>query len=374
MEIWSPRQYIREGEMHGCCRASLETALSRAHDTQCRVHRLPAVVTLGHLAWHTGVAFDYLRRVVARTEAEPYRVFHIRKRGGGQRQICVPARPLSRVQRWLHTHILSRVPAHPCAFAYAPGTSVTACVRMHCLARWLVKIDVTGFFESITETQVYRVFHGLGYHPLISLEFSRICTRLDAAPPTRSRAIRRYPGIPDYACDQQGHLAQGAPSSPLLSNLAVSELDHQLAGLAADHGLVYTRYSDDLAFSTADDAFGRNAAQHLIHQVYQRLRAYGLQPNRAKTTVSPPGSRKVVLGLLVDTVVPRIPQERRREIRQHVHFISTLGPVEHAKARGFRSTLGLRLWIEGTLNWANTVEPSFVADMRQRLLDVEWPL
>jgi len=161
----------------------------------------------------------------------------------------------------------------------------------------------------------------------------------------------------------------------MLSNLTMVGLDERLADLAESYGMIYTRYSDDLAFSTDSRTFSRQTARTLIRESYRVMASAGLRPNHTKTSVVPPGARKIVLGLTVDTERPRIPKQRRRAIRQHVYYIGKLGAAEHARHRGFDSAWGLRIYLEGVLNWAASVEPEFAAAMRQRLPGPdEWPL
>src|ERR1019366_2128249 len=97
-----------------------------------------------------------------------------------------------------------------------------------------------------------------------------------------------------------GHLPQGAPTSPMLANLAVASFDKEVAAIAADASLVYTRYADDLFLSTRGD-FSRDRAAGVIGKVFESMGRIGLSPNVAKTRVSPPGTRKIVLGLGVES-------------------------------------------------------------------------
>jgi len=194
-----------------------------------------------------------------------------------------------------------------------------------------------------------------------------------AEPGGNARALK-YSVIPAYVNRRIGYLPQGAPSSPMLSNLAVMDLDEELASVAERFGMVYTRYSDDIVFSTDAESFSRQTARQLIGESYQALRRAGLEPNTTKTTVVPPGARKVVLGLTVDTERPRIPRRRREDIETHVYAIRKFGPRAHMRHRGFNSVLGLRAYIEGTIAWVKGVEPKFGDDLEQELSHVEWPL
>ncbi len=107
-------------------------------------------------------------------------------------------------------------------FAYARGASPIKCAKHHLGARWLVKIDIHDFFESISERRVYFAFRSCGYQPLVSFELARITTRVSSGKSIKEEQwhINQSEIPPGDRCLQDGHnghLPQGAPTSPLLS-------------------------------------------------------------------------------------------------------------------------------------------------------------
>ena len=81
----------------------------------------------------------------------------------------------------------------------------------------------------------------------------------------------------------------------------------------------YTRYSDDMAFSTSLSSFNRRTAVTFVTKIFDIMRRTGFRPHTSKTVIAPPGARKVVLGLLVDRDTPRL----RHELGQDLSSIST---------------------------------------------------
>jgi len=160
----------------------------------------------------------------------------------------------------------------------------------------------------------------------------------------------------------------------MLANLAMVECDHTLYELADREGMSYTRYSDDLCFSTDSLGFTRHSAERLVQQVYTMLGSIGLRPRTAKTAIIPPGARKVVLGLLVDGDRVRLTKQFRRRLECHVHHISRHGPEVYSRHRGFKSVLGLRRYLEGLLSYAATVDQRFATKLRGDLAGVAWPI
>lgn len=384
---WNSQRFLRAGELAGIEAKILENAIAVAEHTLGVRSPGPPILTLGHLGHLTGLSVKYLRSLVARDGDDPYRQFTIRKRPvPGQpprfRFIAVPEPQLIGLQRWILSEVLERAPCHPASVAYVRGSRLFKAANQHRRAQWLIKIDVRDFFESITEIDVYRVFLERGYQPLTALELARLCTRLrdvhreSGAPTPRNRRtkMRGSESVAAYYSAVMGTLPQGAPTSPMLANLAVQGLDEKLQAIADKVGLRYTRYADDLIFSTADKSFGRERSIQFIGEAYSALGAHGLTPNTSKTLIVPPGARKVVLGLLVDGPKPRLTRDFRAKIRMHLHFLlhKDIGPKAHAINRGFSSAEGLRQHLLGLISFAAQIDRSFANECRHQFRLVEW--
>jgi RNA-directed DNA polymerase len=372
---WSPQQYIAEGQAAGFDSLAIQNAVAQIEEIIVPHPELPALLTLNHLAKRTGADYQTLRSIITNS-VNSYTHFRIRKRSGGYRVINVPAPMLMMVQRWIANYILNSQPVHHCSYAFKPGASILNCAARHTGARWLIKMDVTAFFGSISEIQVYHVFRSLGYQPLLAFELARLTTH---APLRSSRykfaqwRAKSHPSpITSYYRGRIGYLPQGAPTSPMLSNLIMQEADAEIEAVAKAAGLRYTRYSDDLSFSTPNQ-FDRNRAKTLIWTVSGILRQMGLRTNFRKTSVIPPGARKIVLGLLVDGATPRLTRDFRSILRQHLHYLEMVGPARHAASRGFDSIWGLHRHIRGLIDFAHMVEPVYAGAILTRFNSVDWP-
>lgn len=266
---------------------------------------------------------------------------------------------------------------HRCSFAFSPNSSIVRCAKRHCGAKWLIKMDVTNFFGSISEIQVYHVFREIGYSPLVSFEMARLTTCLTknysrySLPQWQSR--NRNMVITEYRHPLIGHLPQGAPTSPMLSNLVMRAHDAEIKIVADVFGVTYTRYSDDIAFSARND-FSRRRSRHLIREVKSILVQSGFRINNTKTVVVPPGARKIVLGLNVDSSIPRLPKDYRSNLRQHLYYLNKLGPVAHRDRRDFESMLGMKHHIRGLIDFARMVDSVFGQEMQRRFDHVPWPV
>lgn len=328
------------------------------------------LLTLNHLSVVTGIKYGYLRNV-AKRQAGRYRQFRMRKRVPGRKNvriISIPEKQLMLCQKWIVQNILQHVRPHRDSHAYHPDSNPIFAARRHVGAKWLIKVDIQDFFHAITEYPVYRVFRSQGYSPLLSLELARICTM-----PTVRAKIRGTYSISDYDAGFRSCLPQGAPTSPMLSNLVMRDVDTQLAKLAKASNMRFTRYADDIVFSCTD-VRARAALVSTRAKIISILNGAGFQPNLRKTVIRGPGDRKIVLGVLVDGPQLRLSKDFKDDLRMHLHYLThpSFGPTKHAQARD-RSVSNIYNRVLGLIHWARAVEPAYGADLLSQFNSVSWP-
>ena len=390
MTHWRPQPFRAAAAAAGIDSTVVDNAVQTAFRVTSINPDLPPVFTLRHLAHLSDVPYALLRKYIARDVVDPYTTFKIHKRPlRGRvrfRRITVPEPALLKVQRWITQCILAKANVHSASRAFSKGDTLVRAVEDHCGCLWLIKMDIRNFFESINEVAAFRVFRELGYQPLIAFELARLCTRMGGPSYIRRRprwhvwsrwsTITHYEPWNPTGGPLMGHLPQGAPTSPMLANLAVAKLDEEIIAVAAKFGLIYTRYADDLLLSTAAKEFSRERARAVVGQVTAALGRWGLGANSAKTSVSPPGSRKIALGLALEGTSPRLPRHFKAKMRGHLYYLENpaIGPIRHARARGFASVIGLRHHLLGLAAFAMQIEPSYGESIKQRLSAVDWPL
>ncbi len=387
MRSWCPQQFRKDGLANNVDSDVIEHAIKNAELVSAVNHNLSPIFSLRHLSHLTGVDYILLRSVVERKHTEPYKIFRLNKKmkdsqGRGFRIISIPEPFLMQVQRWIVKNVLTFGEVHSASFAYAKNCRIIDAAKLHCECRWMLKLDVRNFFESFSEISAYRIFRSFGYQPLISFELSRLCTRLGA--PTKTHTLPRwlatqqtkYRVITKYSNRRMGHFPQGAPTSPMLSNLAMKEFDRKVVEIAQENGLAYSRYADDLCLSTSNDTFNRKKAKNVIVSIYKQMGKIGLSPNITKTQIIPPGARKLVLGLLVDGGTPKLSREFRSKLRMHFFYMnrSDIGPALHAKNRGFESVMGLKNHIEGLIAYAGQVDPKYGSSCATQMESIDWPM
>ena len=285
----------------------------------------PVILSVKHFARLLGFDYGMLVRMI-KARDKFYRSFTIKKRDGGQRQIEAPYPSLKMVQRWiLNVILLPSSVIHPSSTGFIPKLSIVDNARPHLGNPVVLKMDVKDFFPSIPERLVVEYFNSLGYCSNLAEVFAVLCCKNDCLP-------------------------QGAPTSPLLSNILFYEMDKQLATMAIEEDLAYTRYADDLTFS------GRKIPIPVIRYVEMVAESNGLLIKREKTRRVGKTSRKIITGVSISSGKMTIPREDKREIRQKVHYILKYGLINHLKHVQSRDLLaGYRLL--GRLSYWHSVEP-----------------
>ena len=372
MSHWHPVLYKNKGKKDGIPDDILNNALAVAEKIN---PRMPIILSLKHLAYITDIEYRTLRAFIERI-GTPYRNFAIRKRSGGFRLISVPCLRLLQVQRWIDKFILRNLDKSNYSFAYESGRKIKDCASLHLGCKWLIKIDLRDFFQSLSEIQVYQVFKKQGYSELISLELARLCTityRISSGKYRNKYWISHIKKYKFYSEKRIGNLPQGAPTSPRLSNAILFDFDKEVASIANELNLVYTRYADDIALSTINNDFSRESAMRLIRKIFNILPKYGLKPNHQKIQIIPPRSRKIVLGLLVDSEKVHLPKDFKNNLECHL-FYSSKNPVNHAVKRNFRSVFGLKNYITGLLAYTKSIDPEYYQKLAKKNLIPTWPI
>lgn len=346
---------------------------------------LPVIFTLRHLAKIVGVDYQLLRATAERRrESANYRMFAIKKRSGGRRFIHQVSSQLFITQKFINSEILQRLTPSSASYAFHSSGGIRNCASAHCGARWLFQYDLKDFFYSISEKNVYAVFVRAGYRPLLAFELARICTTTHLPQSLHSLLKEsdnlwidgqnwvKYEIYSRYA-KLIGVLPQGAPTSPMLSNLAAFVLDEKLTDFADAYGLTYTRYADDITLSVSNDLPERMSVGDIHRTIVGIIRKSGFRENEKKTRVAGPGSKKLVLGLLVDGEIPRISKETYKRIDRHLYAALKFGLVEVAKYEKFDSPMGFYNHLCGLVAFVKDVDPHRWTEFNDRLSKIPSP-
>ena len=260
---------------------------------QMAARKRPLILSVRHLAKKLRLS-EMRLRWMARNARSFCDEFRIPKKDGGERVLLAPRGKLMTVQRWILRHILDRAKPHPAATGFVAGRSIVDNAASHAGKAVIVRLDLKDFFPSIGFRQVRRVFQSLGYPYRVASALAGLCT-------------------------VDGRLPQGAPTSPALSNLVCQRLDRRFEGLSKRHGFTYTRYADDIVFSSDHPKLPK-----LLPFFKQVIREEGFDVNERKVVIMGRGQRQVVTGLVVNEQ-PNLPRRQRRLLRAALHRAVSIG-------------------------------------------------
>lgn len=275
-------------------------------------HEKNALLLLGieypaELCIFLGVPFPELERIINYPE---YRHYSIGKKKTGEREISAPSSELKKIQKrlnyFLQAYYLMIKPAEVHGFVANPHYLPTKCniienAKVHVAKRHVLNIDLKDFFPGITAKRVKDLFtSGLfGYNDQIANSLTLLATL-------------------------NGRLPTGAPTSPVISNFICFQLDQDLIKFCKINNLYYTRYADDLTFSSnnfiSDD--------HVL-DIILVIEKNHFKINEKKLRLKTNNRRQVVTGLTVNEKV-NVNRKLLKKTRAMLHDLSVNGPYAAA--------------------------------------------
>lgn len=253
------------------------------------------------------------------TAPKRYKVHNIEKRNGrGIRTIAQPTPELKLVQKWLVSHFLKDLPIHEAAMAYRLGRGIKDHAQMHAVGRYLLKLDFKDFFPSIKAEDLAE--HTLRHLKLDVMDQVALSQLLFRKVPSEAKLS----------------LSIGAPSSPFISNAVMFGFDEMVAIYCDSVGVKYSRYADDLAFST-NKPFILSQVREKVVQICKEIAYPRLALNDEKTVFTSKKHNRHLTGLVLSNEgKASLGREKKREIRAMAHhFLQNKLPiVDHGKLRG----------------------------------------
>ena len=309
---------------------------------------LPVIFSPRHLALLVDVEFIKFQDIVKYRDYY-YTHYFIKKKRGGHRRIVAPHSNIKVIQEWIKTYILDKVPISSCAMGFAKGRSIVDNAKIHEDQEVILNLDLSNFFETIGLRRIYGVFKSLGYVPNVAMELANICTASipnDLFSSMPAQEAKRLWNI----SKREPVLAQGAPTSPGISNIVCRRLDKRLSGLANRYGVNYSRYADDITFS------GKAENMPNVRVIRKIIENEKFIINWNKVGKYGRGQKQMVTGLLINGGV-RIPKKYKKEIYRHLYFCQKYGAVSHfnriAPGKGYGKD-----WLLGKIRFVHSVEPA----------------
>lgn len=279
-----------------------------------------------------------LARLIA-TAPIRYKFHLIKKRKGGVRQIAQPTAEVKLLQRWVLKEIISKLPLHDVAIAYRKGGATKNHAAQHASNKYLLKLDFKDFFPSITAT-CFASHLEIQQPELTKEDIDILCNIL----------------FHRDKLSQKLCLSIGAPSSPAVSNAVIYFFDQAVADFCKDLDVRYTRYADDMAFST-----NKPKTLDEVHKFISDFCGQSSDPrlrlNTTKTVnVSKKFHRELTGLILTNDGRLSLGHKKRRQIRAMIDYFARgmLSPKEIAH-------------LQGLIAYARSIDPSILNLLDKRL-------
>jgi len=243
-----------------------------------------------------------------------YKNYKIKKKKGGERQIFAPEKHLKAIQKrlnyFLQAYYLCVKPKEVHGFVVNPHYLGTHCnivenAKVHTRKKYVLNIDLKDFFPSITAKQVKKIFtsHYFNFNEQLANALTLLVT-------------------------YEGKLPIGAPTSPVISNFICHQLDSNLINFCKGNHLTYTRYADDLTFSS-DTVISNDNTLDIINLIKKN----NFEINEKKLRLKNSNRRQTVTGLTVNEKV-NVDRKLLKKIRAMLHDLTTNG-IQPAVQRHF---------------------------------------
>ncbi|ATC87718.1 retron St85 family RNA-directed DNA polymerase [Pseudoalteromonas arctica] len=274
------------------------------------------------------------------TAPNRYKVYSIPKRTSGRRIIAHPSKELKIYQRALLSSLEYLLDSHDSAYAYKKDRNIKANAKRHVRKKYLLKMDFNDFFNSITPDMLFTQF--VKEEVIFSEAEKRLLKNLLFWNKTKS-------------FDGKMVLSVGAPSSPSVSNFIMKEFDEFVYRYSKEKSIIYTRYADDLTFSTnkKDTLFDMpNFIKKVLGEVFE----HKLTINESKTIYTSMAHNRHVTGVtLTNKSTLSIGREKKRLISLLVHKYK----INEIDESDFN-------YLHGLLSFSHHIEPSFTKRLSKK--------
>jgi RNA-directed DNA polymerase len=300
-----------------------------------------------------GKTVEVVDDIIANKESHVHR-FTIPKRDGTQRTILAPDSNLKYVEKMVYYKLLKRYSYSTAANGFIPKRGIVTNAVPHVGANSVGKIDIAKFFDSISVDHLKNCLFGNKNVCRFCKNYTRM---LDGKchPSLYKNKMQNFEYrceeikamfIPSYCeetgyqslfkrvidvCTYNGFTAQGFPTSPMLANIVMRGFDKSILEYCTTNGITYTRYADDLAFSSPT-LTAAELMEKTKKKAYALLWAYNFKPKREKTRYRSKGTRLKICGIVVNQK-PSVQKSVVKRFRAKVHHAIYKYPDRTTRSR-----------------------------------------
>lgn len=263
-----------------------------------------------------------------------YSSFTITKKSGATRTLHAPTRGLKELQKALNLIFQCVYEPHKAATGFVIGKSIVDNAKQHINQNYVYNLDLKDFFPSIDQARVWGRLKVAPFNLGSSEERKKIANMVASLCCTSMEVERNTNG--EWLKVTLPVLPQGAPTSPTLTNAICEKLDIRLSGVAKRFGLNYSRYADDITFSSKHNSF--EIAKNVFENIYLKdstfdkevrkiIASQNFHIKESKVRLQKQGYRQEVTGIVVNDKV-NVNQKYIKQLRQWLFNWETYGYVE----------------------------------------------
>lgn len=301
-----------------------------------------------------GKPLDVVDKIISEKDKNIVKIT-IPKKDGSPRNVIAPGKDLKYIQKSLYWRFFKRYKPHDAAHGFVAKRGISTNADAHVGALSVGKIDISSFFDTISaETHLKNCLFGNKHvcryckhyermmdgfcHPSLyknkETNFKYKCDEMKAL------------FIPEYCektgynslfkrvidiCTYNGYCAQGFPTSPVIANMVLKGFDQTMSNYCDEYGIAYTRYADDLAFSSFSHK--KDELRKIVMQkAYRQLWGYGFEANKKKTVFKSRAGRLKVCGVVLNEK-KNVQRSVVHKFRAKVHNATVKFPEKTTKTR-----------------------------------------
>lgn len=241
-----------------------------------------------------------------------YTDFEIPKKSGEKRKISAPKGSLKSILTYLNIIFQAMYEPTEAAMGFVPGKSIVDNASAHTGKNYVFNTDLKDFFPSVHQARIWKVLQLKPFS--LNTELASIIAGLCCMQDPNGTVNEKGQII--------GVLPQGSPCSPILTNIICRNLDRRLLGLARRFNLKYTRYADDITFSSDYNVFQEES--DFMKEFSRIVAKEKFEINHKKTRLQKSGQRQEVTGLVVNKKV-NIARGYHRDLRSLLYIWERYG-------------------------------------------------
>jgi retron-type reverse transcriptase len=275
---------------------------------------------------------------ILKTAPHRYKVFFIAKRNNsGYRKIAQPSKEIKYLQKLTSKLFVDQLPVHGACTAYVKKSGIKKNALMHSQNQYLLKMDFKNFFPSIRISD-------------FSIHMRKFCPAITDE--TNLQILLKLFFWAEYR-KKELVLSIGAPTSPLISNTILFDFDTIISDRCKSIGVRYTRYADDLTFSTNKKGVLFDLPK-TVESSLNKISYPKLKINQSKTVFISKKMNRHITGIVItnDGLIS-LGRKRKKYIKSLVYRFK-LDVLDNDEIQS----------LKGYLSFANDIEPNFLERLK----------